>query len=133
MARRFLPALLTTLAAWTVAAVASAQEPEQLPPPKQMLPAPPPSYYVPYPAYALPPAPPPPMNSREGWRYFAPNAFGQMRPRVVMALRKEGKRHGRNRVARLMNAKGLYGRQQRRYRVGRRLRAERVGMFAMSR
>jgi putative transposase len=38
-------------------------------------------------------------------------------PRIVLELRKEGKRHGRNRVARLMSAEGLCGRQQRRYRV----------------
>jgi putative transposase len=38
-------------------------------------------------------------------------------PRIVQELRKGGKRHGRNRVARLMSAEGLCGRQQRRYRV----------------
>jgi putative transposase len=38
-------------------------------------------------------------------------------PRIVMELRKRGKRHGRNRVARLMNEEGLCGRQKRRYRV----------------
>lgn len=38
-------------------------------------------------------------------------------PRIVMELRKRGKRHGRNRVARLMNGQGLCGRQQGRYRV----------------
>jgi putative transposase len=38
-------------------------------------------------------------------------------PRIVMELRKQGNRHGRNRVARLMNAKGLCGRQRRRYRM----------------
>ena len=38
-------------------------------------------------------------------------------PRIVMALRKKGKRHGRNRVARLMSAAGLCGRQKGRFRV----------------
>jgi len=38
-------------------------------------------------------------------------------PRIVIELRKEGKRHGRNRVARLMQEEGLCGRPQRRYRV----------------
>ena len=38
-------------------------------------------------------------------------------PRIVDALRKKGKRHGRNRIARLMNEEGLCGRQQGRYRV----------------
>lgn len=38
-------------------------------------------------------------------------------PRIVMELRKQGKHHGRNRVARLMNEEGLCGRQKGRYRV----------------
>ena len=38
-------------------------------------------------------------------------------PRVVEALRQQGCHHGRNRVARLMQQQGLYGRQKRRYRV----------------
>jgi transposase InsO family protein len=38
-------------------------------------------------------------------------------PRIVMELRKQGKQHGRNRVARLMNEEGLCGRQKGRYRV----------------
>lgn len=38
-------------------------------------------------------------------------------PRIVMELRKQGKKHGRNRVARLLNEEGLCGRQQGRYRV----------------
>lgn len=38
-------------------------------------------------------------------------------PRVLMALRREGSRHGRNRIARLMKAQGLFGRQRRRYRL----------------
>ena len=38
-------------------------------------------------------------------------------PRVRAELRKKGKRHGRNRVARLMKLKGLCGRQKGRYRV----------------
>ena len=38
-------------------------------------------------------------------------------PRIVMELRKKGKRHGRNRVARLMSAEGLCGRQKGRFRV----------------
>jgi putative transposase len=38
-------------------------------------------------------------------------------PRIVGELRKQGKRHGRNRVARLMNEAGLCGRQKGRYRV----------------
>jgi len=38
-------------------------------------------------------------------------------PRIVDALRKNGKRHGRNRIGRLMNEKGLCGRQKGRYRV----------------
>jgi len=38
-------------------------------------------------------------------------------PRVVRELRKRGRRHGRARVARLMKAKGLCGRQKGRYRV----------------
>jgi putative transposase len=38
-------------------------------------------------------------------------------PRIVNELRKQGRHHGRNRVARLMQVAGLYGRQRRRYRV----------------
>lgn len=38
-------------------------------------------------------------------------------PRIVMALRARGRRHGRNRVARLMKLQGLCGRQRGRYRV----------------
>jgi transposase InsO family protein len=38
-------------------------------------------------------------------------------PRIEQALRQQGRRHGRNRVARLMKAKGLCGRQKGRYRV----------------
>jgi len=38
-------------------------------------------------------------------------------PRVRAELRKKGKHHGRNRVARLMKKKGLCGRPQGRYRV----------------
>lgn len=38
-------------------------------------------------------------------------------PRIVMELRKQGKKHGRNRVSRLMNEEGLCGRQKGRYRV----------------
>jgi putative transposase len=38
-------------------------------------------------------------------------------PRVQRELRKKGRRHGRNRVARLMKEKGLCGRQKGRYRV----------------
>jgi putative transposase len=38
-------------------------------------------------------------------------------PRIVLELRKQGKRHGRNRVARLMHEEGLCGRQRGRYRV----------------
>ena len=38
-------------------------------------------------------------------------------PRILMELRKQGHRHGRNRIARLMQQQGLYGRQQARYRV----------------
>jgi putative transposase len=38
-------------------------------------------------------------------------------PRLVAALRQQGHRHGRNRVARLMQAAGLRGRQPGRYRV----------------
>jgi transposase InsO family protein len=38
-------------------------------------------------------------------------------PRIVDALRKQGARHGRNRIARLMRAEGICGRQPGRYRV----------------
>lgn len=38
-------------------------------------------------------------------------------PRIVAELRKNGRRHGRNRVARIMQTVGLCGRQKRRYRV----------------
>ena len=38
-------------------------------------------------------------------------------PRVEKELRKKGRCHGRNRVARLMKQKGLCGRQKGRYRV----------------
>jgi len=38
-------------------------------------------------------------------------------PRIVDTLRKQGARHGRNRVARLMRAEGICGRQKGRYRV----------------
>jgi transposase InsO family protein len=36
-------------------------------------------------------------------------------PRVVGELRKEGRRHGRNRIARLMREQSIQGRQKRRY------------------
>lgn len=38
-------------------------------------------------------------------------------PRLVHDLRKNGRRHGRNRVARLMKKEGLCGRQKKRYRI----------------
>ena len=38
-------------------------------------------------------------------------------PRVQRELRDHGRRHGRNRIVRLMREQGIYGRQQRRYRV----------------
>jgi len=38
-------------------------------------------------------------------------------PRVQMHLRSQGQRHGRNRIARLMRAQGICGRQKKRYRV----------------
>jgi len=38
-------------------------------------------------------------------------------PRIVETLRQQGTRHGRNRIARLMRAEGLCGRQKGRYRV----------------
>lgn len=38
-------------------------------------------------------------------------------PRIVEELRKQGHRHGRNRIARLMQEAGICGRQKRRYRV----------------
>jgi len=38
-------------------------------------------------------------------------------PRVAHELRKQGRCHGRNRVARLMKQKGLFGRKKGRYRV----------------
>ena len=38
-------------------------------------------------------------------------------PRIVAALRQQGCHHGRNRIARLMRADGLCGRQKGRYRV----------------
>ena len=38
-------------------------------------------------------------------------------PRIVRELRKKGRRHGRNRVGRLMKKDGLCGRQKGRYRV----------------
>ncbi len=38
-------------------------------------------------------------------------------PRMVQELRKAGRRHGRNRIARLMKQAGLCGRQKGRYRV----------------
>jgi len=38
-------------------------------------------------------------------------------PRIQAALRQQGHRHGRNRLARLMREQGLCGRQQGRYRV----------------
>jgi putative transposase len=38
-------------------------------------------------------------------------------PRIADALRKQGARHGRNRIARLMREAGLCGRQKGRYRV----------------
>ena len=38
-------------------------------------------------------------------------------PRLQRQLRTQGRRHGRNRIARLMRQEGLCGRQQKRYRV----------------
>ncbi len=38
-------------------------------------------------------------------------------PRLQVLLRRQGQRHGRNRIARLMRLGGLVGRQKRRYRI----------------
>ncbi len=38
-------------------------------------------------------------------------------PRIAFELRARGDRHGRNRIARLMKSRGLWGRQRRRYRL----------------
>jgi transposase InsO family protein len=38
-------------------------------------------------------------------------------PRITFCLRQTGRRHGRNRIARLMRQEGIYGRQKRRYRI----------------
>ena len=38
-------------------------------------------------------------------------------PRIQIELRKQGARHGRNRIARIMRQQGLCGRQKARYRV----------------
>ncbi len=38
-------------------------------------------------------------------------------PRVQVCLRYQGRRHGRNRIARLMREQGLFGRQKKRYRM----------------
>jgi transposase InsO family protein len=38
-------------------------------------------------------------------------------PRIVFCLRQTGRRHGRNRIARLMRQEGIWGRQRRRYRI----------------
>ena len=38
-------------------------------------------------------------------------------PRIQMDLRAQGQYHGRNRIGRLMRQEGIYGRQQKRYRV----------------
>ena len=38
-------------------------------------------------------------------------------PRIAVELRKSGARHGRNRIARIMQQEGISGRQKRRYRV----------------
>ena len=38
-------------------------------------------------------------------------------PRIAAQLRRDGRKHGRNRISRLMRAEGLCGRQKRRYRV----------------
>jgi transposase InsO family protein len=38
-------------------------------------------------------------------------------PRITAQLRQDGRKHGRNRIARLMRELGLCGRQKRRYRV----------------
>lgn len=79
--------VLAGLLAMAVSSMVRAQEPETLPLPKQKLPAPAPlpSYYIPYPPPVVVPAMPPPMYSREGWAYFAPNYYGQMRPRIIQA------------------------------------------------
>src|SRR4051812_12853341 len=38
-------------------------------------------------------------------------------PRIAAQLRQDGRKHGRNRIGRLMKQEGLCGRQKRRYRV----------------
>lgn len=43
------------------------------------------------------------------------NTYGS--PRLQQALAREGRHHGRNRIARLLREEGLCGRQKRRYRV----------------
>ena len=47
-------------------------------------------------------------------------------PRLVESLRQKGRRHGRNRVARLMKGMGLAGRQKGRYRVHARTQQRRA-------
>ena len=84
MPRTITAIMLGVLIARNCAPVGRAQEPEQLPAPKQKL-TEPPSFYIPYPPPPVVPSIPPPMNSREGWIYFAPNYMGQLRPRVIMA------------------------------------------------
>ena len=91
MDRRTAAVGITAFMLLSVTSMARGQEPEQLPQPRPKQPAPPslytpypPSYYVPYEPPVVPSVPPP-MNSREGWAYFAPNYMGQMRPRVIMA------------------------------------------------
>jgi hypothetical protein len=59
-----------------------AQEPEQLPPPKQPFVAPAPEYFVPYPS--LPP-PPPRLDTRGAWAYYGVDSAGRFRPRVVLS------------------------------------------------
>jgi hypothetical protein len=82
--RGFCVACVSFIAASTSRADEPQQEPEQLPPPKQVLPLQPPAILH-LSEYPVVPSLPPRMDSRAGWAYFAPNSMGQMRPRVVVS------------------------------------------------
>jgi transposase InsO family protein len=55
------------------------------------------------------------LQQLQQWHQQSRQTYGS--PRLQVLLRRSGRRHGRNRIARLMRLAGLCGRQKRRYRV----------------
>jgi putative transposase len=55
------------------------------------------------------------LQQLQGLHQQSRHTYGS--PRLQALLRRQGQRHGRNRIARLMRLGGLFGRPKRRYRI----------------